>query len=347
MPDLRRLRRTRNSARALSKRGYVVHELCSPACRVCRDAAGNPTGSAGKVPHRRRWNVGGVKGRDWIDRAFRTSTSSNIGLRCVPQLLILDCDAHEAGQHGFTDLCDLYNEHGHDPPVLTMISGGGGGHVWLRVADDVTLACNRKLLPNVDTRTAGVDKTGKAAKVGQVVVPPSLHVSGDEYQWGDGLPPPPDGLPMAPAFILEKLIWEAPPPRAALVAGAMFEATAGADGFDPQTGAYWRRAVDGLAAQPPGGGGKRGRNTALFALGATARELFNAAPARQTPGFSSLKLDAIAAAEHAGLTDDLERQFDNGWEAAATSTNWPPETAARNQAAAERALARQSGKQGA
>lgn len=328
----RRARRTRNAARALSKRGYIVHELCGPD---------HNCGSPGKVPHSKTWNDGGVKDRDWIADAFRRRGKTNIGLRCVPELLILDCDVHAEGADGFAELVELYAANGMPEPAQTALTGSGGVHVWLRVPDDVTLACNRKLLPNVDTRTGGVDKTGKLAKVGQVVIPPSLHASGHEYQWASDLPPGLDELTMAPAFVLEPLIWTPPPTREAPTPAGMFETAASDDGFDPATAAYWRRAVDGLATHQIGGDGRQGRNTALFALGATARALTNAVPTRAVPPKNALMADAIAAAEKSGLDDDLERQFENGWEAAASEANWPPSIPVRNQAAAERAAAQE------
>ena len=312
----RRRNRTRNSARALSKRGFIVHELCGPT---------HGCGSPGKVPHQRGWNEGGVKDRDWISGAFRSGArSSNIGVRCVPELLILDCDVHAEGADGFRELSELYAANDRDAPTPTMVSGSGGVHVWLRVPNDVVLACNRKLLPNVDTRTGGVDKSGKLAKVGQVAVPPSLHTSGREYTWHDRqLPDGLDTLRMAPRFILEMLKWEPPPVEVRASEPTLFN-DVGADGFDVMTREYWAKALHSLASMPSGGGGVRSRNTSLFSLGALARSLDNAVPARQTPGKARMMADAIAAARAAGLEDDLERQFENGWGAGARDMNSPP-----------------------
>ena len=300
------------------------------------------------MPHQRGWNEGGVKTREWIADAFaRPRQTSNIGIRCVPELLILDCDVHAEGAAGHVELYELYADNGLDAPDPTLLTGGGGVHVWLRVPDDAPpLFCNRKLLPNVDTRTGGLDRTGRMAKVGQVVVPPSLHTSGDEYRWRrDQLPPALADLPEAPGFILEALEWEPSgrtagrPPRD----DAQWEAAPTSDGFDHATGGYWRKAVDALAAMEPGGEGRRGRNTTLFALGATARRLANAEPQRRVPGKAAMMADALAAARAAGLPDDdLARQFENGWrDVGSADVNWPPITERRNVAAAHRRAATQ------
>ena len=83
----------------------------------------------------------------------------------------------------------------------------------------------------------------------------------------------------------------------------------------------------------PGGDGRSSRNTALYALAATARALDNAAPLRKTPGEAAMREEAITAAKRCGLKGDFERQWANGWRDGASDTNWPPEDLARRDTA--------------
>ena len=193
----------KDTAWVLSKRGYVVHELCY---------ADHGCGSPGKVPHSTKWNEGGVKTERQLARLFRKKC--NIGVRATPDLLMVDCDVKtdEAGvtRSGIVEFFQMFHERNLVVPLPTLITGGGGAHFWYRVPEGTDLACNRKLGKLIDTRTGGRDKTGKTVKVGQVVIPPSVHHSGSLYRWGPGTPPPLAELPEAPDFILEPLLWVEP-----------------------------------------------------------------------------------------------------------------------------------------
>lgn len=302
--------RVRNDAWELSLKGYTVHEVCGPFHNCA---------SPGKVPHTKGWNEGGVKDRFWVESAFKRRATSNLGVLCVPELLVLDCDNHFEGADGLAELRELYAHHGFMQPRVTYVTGSGGAHIWLRVPveEGWQLACNRKLLPNVDTRTGGLNKHGLEPKVGQVIVPPSIHECGKRYVWQNWHKPPKlADLPVAPNFILEKLKWSPPRKQAAETTG-QYKLGDSVGGFDQMSERYWERALDSMRKLPPGGGGARSRNTTLYALGATARALFNTSE-RTVPGQGRMMQDAIAAAEQAGLEDDLERQFLNGWDAASS-----------------------------
>ena len=304
-----------NAARTLSRRGYIVHPLCLP------DHGCGP--SAGKIPHSRSWNAGGVKTEQACRRIWGRHRK-NLGVRVTSAFLVVDCDVDSAGAGaGLVELEQLYTEHDSLMPLPTLATGKRGAHFWLRVPADVPLLCNRKLAPHIDTRTEGLDKAGKRVRVGQVVVPPSLHQSGRSYAWLRPPPPITELLP-APPWMVERLRWM--PAVAAVRSGHVPAPVEGADGWDAATSAYWRAACDGLAGQTAGGEGKQGRNTRLYALGATARRLSNAHGARITPGQAVMRQDAVAAGRGAGLPEeDLGRQFTNGWDAAGTEAQWPPE----------------------
>lgn len=67
------------------------------------------------------------------------------------------------------------NEHVEDATKSTLVSktGGGGWHLFFKHPGNVTVPNAVKIFPNVDVRGDG----------GYVVVPPSLHHSGNQYKW--------------------------------------------------------------------------------------------------------------------------------------------------------------------
>lgn len=94
---------------------------------------------------------------------------ANIGIP-TSGFLVLDCDP----RHGGTEsLDDLYLKHGRFPDTAEAITGGGGRHF---VFADPGIPVPAKLADGLDLKSAG----------GYIVVAPSLHVSGNRYEW-DGI----------------------------------------------------------------------------------------------------------------------------------------------------------------
>lgn len=325
-------KRFRRDAAELSANGYVVHKLCRPT---------HDCGSPGKVPHSWRWNQGGSKTAEWCHRSFRRP--SNLGVRLSSDFLVVDCDK-KAGKNGVSEFHSILEMHGLSVPEPTLVSGSGGTHYWYRTPDGVRLRTNAKLGKLIDTRTYGVGVDGKQAKVGQVVVPPSLHVNGELYAWTDGVPPPAHRLPEAPDFIIKALEWKAPPPPNPEPQYRLPPKSVNSRGFDKGTAAYWDACLNRMARMSEGGDGRQSRNTNLYGLGCTARGLDNAHPQRTTPGQAVMRNEAIDAAKAAGLKEDLSRQFDNGWRAAASKYIWPSEDRTREAEQKLRDLRSRSGR---
>jgi hypothetical protein len=92
---------------------------------------------------------------------------ANIGLNCGKSgLLVVDRDNYKDFYKG--DDLDL------DENTVTAISGGGGGHLFYAQEPSDTFGNSNKNLP------AGIDIRGHG---GYVVLAPSLHKSGNRYQW--------------------------------------------------------------------------------------------------------------------------------------------------------------------
>lgn len=113
-------------------------------------------------------------------------------------LVVIDLDRREdKGIDGYETLIDWQKEHGNLPDTWQSITGGGGYHLFYR--DSAINRSRAKLYPGVDVR--GED--------GYVVVPPSIHSSGNCYTWeigpGDGV-----GITQADNTVMDFLMGSVP-----------------------------------------------------------------------------------------------------------------------------------------
>jgi putative DNA primase/helicase len=98
---------------------------------------------------------------------------ANIGINCGKSgLLVIDLDQYK----------DIYQGHDLelDEETVTALTGGGGTHLFYQMNPDDMLGNSKKGLP------PGIDVRGHG---GYVVVAPSLHISGNRYQWEVGYEP--------------------------------------------------------------------------------------------------------------------------------------------------------------
>jgi len=122
--------------------------------------------------------------------------TANLGLAtgAASGLLVLDVDP----AHGGTEsLRALLNAHGVDvPETVTAATGGDGTHYYFR-ADGASFPSSAgRLGSGLDIRAEG----------GYVVAPPSLHLSGQPYEWA--FPLSPDDVPLAsvPAWLANAIL---------------------------------------------------------------------------------------------------------------------------------------------
>jgi hypothetical protein len=116
-------------------------------------------------------------------------SASNVGIATGggSGIFVLDVDVKDGGGKS---LADLISEHGPLPDTLQVTTGGGGSHYYFRhpggqVKNGVSIR------PGLDIRGDG----------GQVVAPPSLHVSGRRYEW-DGVAGLNSSIAPAPEWLL-------------------------------------------------------------------------------------------------------------------------------------------------
>ncbi len=108
---------------------------------------------------------------------WRKWPRANIGVRTGTGLMVLDVDVGE--RHGDETLADLEARYGKLKPTLTVLTGGGGMHLYFSTTRPVQSTVGDEthgLGPGLDTRGEG----------GYVIAPPATHKSGNAYAWDLG-----------------------------------------------------------------------------------------------------------------------------------------------------------------
>lgn len=86
--------------------------------------------------------------------------------------IVLDIDA---GKGGWEALAELVAQYGELPPTVQVVTGSGGAHFYFKTFGPVQNSVQR-VGKGIDVRGTG----------GLVVVPPSMHETGNAYTWAEG-----------------------------------------------------------------------------------------------------------------------------------------------------------------
>jgi hypothetical protein len=177
-----------------ARRGWPVLALHTPVDGKC--SCGKECGTPGKHP---RWHdpdlPHGVKSatnnKHIIERWWTRWPAANVGVATGKQSFdVLDIDIDEKVS-GLETLADFQLKHGPLPETVEQITGGGGRQLFFEYSGEVA---NRvRFAPGLDTRSDG----------GLVVVPPSLHISGQRYSWQ--APPDTMALTKCPEWLLNEI----------------------------------------------------------------------------------------------------------------------------------------------
>jgi hypothetical protein len=156
----------------------AVHGRCTCGNSACTDQ--------GKHPRTENGCRDATTDPAQIRRYWMRWPHANIGIATgkASNLVVLDNDPRHGGDEG---LALLQQQHGVFPLTIEAISGGGGGHLYFTAPADATIPNSvSKLAPGVDVRGEG----------GYIIAPPSVHRSGNTYEWE--LLHHPDEVPLAP-----------------------------------------------------------------------------------------------------------------------------------------------------
>jgi hypothetical protein len=166
-----------------------------------------PIGRGSKAPRIRAWNTAGSTNPDTIRAWWTDDPDCGVGIVCGPSSGIFVVDVDEHGPiSGADTLADLQATYGRLPECPTVITGGGGLHLYFAYPPGtmITNDAGRRLGPGLDVRAEG----------GQVVAPPSRHPNGRLYEWEASSLPALDLIeqaagrlvpPSAPVWLVELL----------------------------------------------------------------------------------------------------------------------------------------------
>ena len=181
-----------NSALCYARRGWPVVPLHTIIGGRCSCEKPDCDTSSGKHPLTRNGLKDATCDEAIINDWWRKEPMANIGIAAGPEsgFFMVGPD----GQAGIDALSAMEARHGPLSRTPQVRSGGGGRHYYFAWPADGSIknAANHDGLP-IDVRGEG----------GLVVAPPSLHLSGNRYEWE--VPPEEIELAVAPAWLLEWL----------------------------------------------------------------------------------------------------------------------------------------------
>jgi len=163
---------------------------------------GEPAGNAWKRPYLSHWQplqevlVPQAQFERWYGPNGEHAGRGNMGLitgRCSGNAFMIDLDVHKnpAAMAWWNAVLEVENS-GLDLETIEQRTGGGG-------IQKLFLAPEGFVVPTIKT-SIGVDIRGQG---GFAVLPPSLHESGQHYDWMPGRAPWEIAIEVAPAWLLE------------------------------------------------------------------------------------------------------------------------------------------------
>jgi hypothetical protein len=177
---------------------HLPADVAEPRRRVT-DGCENP----GKHPMTLNGHLDATVDHEIIEGWWGRHPTANVGIACgASRRVVLDVDPRH---HGDDELAVLLAEEGQTlPETWTVGTSRGGSHVHLgwpaEIPNDPPPRFVRNLCPGVEVKAAG----------GYVVAPPSLHVTGDRYQFLIGAGPSDLRTPaMCPAWLWTRITREA------------------------------------------------------------------------------------------------------------------------------------------
>lgn len=169
-------------------------------CTCDKDDCGSPA----KHPLTRRGLLDASKDPEVVAGWWQRWPWANLGMPTgkASGIVVLDIDPRHDGYHTLAKLIAS-----DDSGILTLEvnTGGGGVHLWFWLPDGADVTNSNKGI--ADQFGPGIDVRGTG---GYVLIPPSLHISGNRYAWGEVATLRPLTLP---AWLLEVLNPPPPPPR--------------------------------------------------------------------------------------------------------------------------------------
>lgn len=161
----------------------AIAGICSCLQEGCRQV--------GKHPLARHGFKDATTDPKTLSRWWTSWPHANVGIATgrASGLLVIDIDS---GKGGDESLRSLEETHGPLPETPTVLTGGGGRHLYFRLPD--------RAVPSRVGIVTGVDVRGDG---GYVIAPPSAHRSGRPYLWAVGFEIGEITLPEIPRWLLK------------------------------------------------------------------------------------------------------------------------------------------------
>ncbi len=179
-----------DSAGWYADHGWPVIPLHSAPDGVCSCRKGVACDSPGKHPRIRTGPRHGAASTeaDEVGEWFAKWPDANVGVvtGLASGLVVIDVDPRHEGE---LTLRRLESEHGPLPLTVTSATGGGGKHFLFSHPGEKVKTSAGDVGRGVDVRADG----------GMIVVPPSVHASGAQYEW---VTPPTQLLAELPRWVL-------------------------------------------------------------------------------------------------------------------------------------------------
>lgn len=166
-----------------------LHFIIDGKC-TCR----NPNcDNEGKHPRIKDWQINAALDRKSIMKWFNHWPASNIGLPTgsTSGFFVLDVDVDKGG---LESLEELQEKNGPLPDTVQQITGSGGSHYLFKYQDGVGNKVD--FLPGLDIRGEG----------GFIVAAPSIHISGNRYEWELSSHPLEMDVAEAPHWLIDMII---------------------------------------------------------------------------------------------------------------------------------------------
>lgn len=156
-----------------------------------------PLANRGKTPTTRRGVLDATSDEETVKQWWTSRPEANIGARPPEGTLVLDIDSAEAMM--------MLRHLDYDLPTTVTAKTARGLHLWYRHS-----------IEGLGPRSALMDGVDVRAGSSYVVVPPSIHPSGVEYEWEDGQSPTESDMAEAPEWLVEELTREDGKPSVSL-----------------------------------------------------------------------------------------------------------------------------------
>jgi hypothetical protein len=159
----------------LALHGTRTDGTCTCGKSDCKSPGKHPLGGAGVAD--------ATTDADRLSTLFAANPKANIGVALPEGIVAIDIDPRNGGNETWDDFVSRSGIGMVD--TVEAITGGGGRHLLFSVPPESSLS--GKLGPGVDVKHAG----------GYIVVEPSMHASGNRYEWEASSGP--SDVPVVPA----------------------------------------------------------------------------------------------------------------------------------------------------